>query len=88
MAEDIRQILRSRLMVVSSWGFHNPQRLPDDRGLSFMVDGYKYQGKVQVIYNEGADLFEVHLDNGEIVEDVYLDQLVGVVDGMVERMDD
>ena len=88
MAEYILQILRSRLMVVFSWGFHNPQRLPDDRGLSFMVDGYKYQGKVQVIYNEGADLFEVHLDNGEIVEDVYLDQLVGVVDGMVERMDD
>jgi hypothetical protein len=88
MAEYILQILRSQLIVVFSWGFHKPQQLPNDKGLSFIVDGFKYQGKVQVIYNEGADLFEVHLDNGEIVEDVYLDQLVGVVDGMVERMDD
>ena len=87
MAEYILQILRSQLIVVFSWGFHKPQRLPDDKGLSFMVDGYKYQGKVQVIYNEGTDLFEVRLDNGYIVEDVYLDQLVGVIDGMVERTD-
>ena len=88
MAEYILQILRTQLVVVFSWGFHKPQRLPDDKGLSFMVDGYKYQGKVKVIYNQGADLFEVHLDNGEIVENVYLDQLVNVIDGMVERCDD
>ena len=87
MAEYILQILRTQLMVVLSWGFHKPQRLPDDKGLSFMVDGYKYQGKVKIIYNEGADLFEVHLDNGEIVEDVYLDQLVGMINGLVERCD-
>ena len=88
MAEYILQIIRSQLIVVFSWGFHKPQRLPNDQGLSFMVDGYKYQGRVQVIYNEGADLFEVRLDNGEIVENVYLDQLVNVIDGMVERCDD
>lgn len=64
MAEYILKILRSQLMVVFSWGFHQPQRLPDDKGLSFMVEGYKYQGEVQVIYNEGADLFEVHLEDG------------------------
>ena len=87
MAEYILQILRTQLMIVFSWGFHKPQRLPNDQGLSFMVDGYKYQGRVQVIYNEGADLFDVRLDNGEIVEDVYLDQLVNVIDGMVERTD-
>ena len=85
MAEYILQILRSRLMVVLSWGFHKPQQLPNDKGLSFIVDGFKYQGRVQVIYNEGADLFDVRLDNGEIVEDVYLDQLVGVIDDLVEK---
>ena len=79
------QILRTQLMVVFSWGFHRPQRLPNDKGLSFIVDGFKYQGRVQVIYNEGADLFDVRLDNGEIVEDVYLDQLVGVIDNLVEK---
>ena len=87
MAEYILQILRSQLMVVFSWGFHKPQCLPDDKGLSFMVDGFKYQGRVQVIYNEGTDLFEVHLEDGRIEEDVYLDQLVDVIDGMVERCD-
>lgn len=88
MAEYILQILRSRLMVVFSWGFHRPTALPDNKGLSFMVDGFKYQGRVQVIYNEGTDLFEVHLENGRIEEDVYLEQLVNVIDGMVERCDD
>ena len=87
MAEYILQILRRRLMVVFSWGFHRPTALPDDKGLSFMVDGFKYQGRVQVIYNEGADLFEVHLEDGRIEEGVYLDQLVNVIDGMVERCD-
>ena len=87
MAEYILQILRRRLMVVFSWGFHKPQCLPDDKGLSFMVDGFKYQGRVQVIYNEGVDLFEVHLEDGRIEEDVYLDQLIDVIDGMVERTD-
>ena len=89
MAEYILQILRSQLMVVFSWGFNSPMRLPDDRGLRFYVDGFKYQGAVEVIYNIGKDLFVVHLtDNGTIVEDVYLDNLIQVVDGLVERTDD
>ena len=85
MAEYILQILRSQLMVVFSWGFHRPTALPDNRGLAFQVEGFKYTGTVKVIYNEGTDLFEVHLENGRIEEDVYLDQLVGVIDSLVER---
>ena len=89
MAEYILQILRSQLMVVFSWGFHRPTALPDDRGLSFLVDGFLYKGEVQVIYNEGVDLFEVVLTNtGERVEEVYLDCLVNVIDGLVERCAD
>lgn len=88
MAEYILQILRSQLMVVFSWGFNSPKRLPEDKGLSFFVEGFKYQGKVKVIYNEGSDLFEVHLSDGTKVEDVYLDCLVNVIDGLVERTDD
>ena len=87
MAEYILQILRSQLMVVFSWGFNSPKRLPEDKGVSFLVDGFKYQGKVKVIYNEGTDLFEVHLADGTRVEDVYLDCLVNVIDGLVERTD-
>ena len=52
MAEYILQILRSQLMVVFSWGFHKPQRLPKDSGLKFQVEGLKYKGTVEVIYNE------------------------------------
>ena len=85
MAEYILQILRSQLMAVFSWGFHNPQRLPNDKGLKFCVQGFKYTGKVKVIYNEGSDLFEVHLSDGTKVEDVYLDNLVEVIDNLVEK---
>ena len=87
MAEYILQILRSQLMVVFSWGFHRPTALPDNRGLAFKVDGFKYKGMVKVIYNVGADLFEIHLDDGSIEEDVYADQLVDIIDSMVERTD-
>lgn len=85
MAKYILQILRSQLMVVFSWGF-NPQRLPDDKGLRFCVQGFKYKGTVEVVYVEGKDLFEVVLtDNGTKVEDVYLDNLVSVIDNLVEK---
>lgn len=87
MAEYILQILRSQLMVVFSWGFHRPTALPDNRGLAFQVEGFKYTGTVKVIYNEGTDLFELHLEDGRTEEGVYLDQLVNVIDGMVERCD-
>ena len=88
MAEYILTILRSQLMVVFSWGFNSPTRLPEDRGLRFNVEGFKYTGVVEVIYIEGKDLFDVILtDNGTKVEDVYLDNLVSVIDGLVERTD-
>ena len=87
MAEYILTILRSQLMIVFSWGFHHPMALPDNKGLRFHVNGFKYSGHVDVIYNEGRDLFEVLLSNGTCVEDVYLNNLVAVSDGLVERCD-
>ena len=73
-------------MVVFSWGFHNPVALPDNKGLRFQVEGFKYKGTVEVVYVEGKDLFDVVLtDNGEKVEDVYLDCLVSVIDNLVEK---
>jgi hypothetical protein len=88
MAEYILQILRSNLMVMFSWGFNQPQRLPDNKGLAFKVQGFKYSGWVEVVYNEGRDLFEVVLTNtGKKVEDVYFDCLVSVIDNLVEHTD-
>lgn len=89
MAEYIMQILRSQLMVVFSWGFNTPMRLPNNKGLRFLVNGYLHQGAVEVIYNAGADLFTVNTikEDGTIKQqenDVYLDCLVNVIDRMVE----
>ena len=86
MAEYILQILQSQLMVVFSWGFHRPMRLPDDKGLAFYVEGFKYKGKVMVEYNAGTDLFEVVIGE-ERIADVYLENLVEVIDHTVERTD-
>ena len=88
MAEYILSILKSQIFVLLSWGFHRPVRL--ENGLRFQVQGFIHRGTVEVIYNEGLDLFEVRTLNsdGSIKqkeEDVYLDCLVNVIDGMVER---
>ena len=91
MANYILRILRSRIFTMMSWGFNTPVRL--ENGLKFKVQGYIHQGWVEIIYNEGSDLFEVSTLNtdGSIKQkedDVYLDCLVNVVDGMVERTSD
>ena len=88
MAKYIMQILRTQLGIVFSWGFHNPKAI--DNGLKFRVQGFLHTGWVEVVYNEGRDLFEVRTINkdGSVkqeVEDVYFDCLVNVIDGMVER---
>ena len=90
MANYILQILRTQLGIVFSWGFHNPKAI--DNGLRFKVQGFLHNGAVEVIYNEGRDLFEVRTinKNGTVkqeIEDVYFDCLVDVIDGMVERCD-
>ena len=90
MAEYIMKILRSQLMVVFSWGFNNPIAITN--GLRFKVEGFKLKGTVEVVYNEGSDLFDVRLiKNGkvvELVEGVYFDSLVDVIDYRVEKVDD
>lgn len=88
MAEYILSILKSQIFVLLSWGFHCPVRL--ENGIRFQVQGFIHKGTVEVVYVESADLFEVRTLNsdGSIKqkeEDVYLDCLVNVIDGMVER---
>ena len=61
--------------------------------MKFHVQGFRHTGMVQVILDEGKDLFEIHLipdSEGErkIIEDVYFDMLVSVVDELVEKTDD
>ena len=91
MANYILRILKSRIFIILSWGFNSPIRL--ENGLKFKVQGYIHSGWVEVLYNEGDDLFDVSLLNpdGTVKKretDVYLDCLVDVIDGMVERTPD
>ena len=86
MANYIHTILISKLMVILSWGFNSPIAITN--GLRFKVQGFKFTGIVEVIYNAGMDLFEIHLSDGRVEADVYADCLVDVIDDLVERTDD
>lgn len=91
MAQYILAILRTQLMIVFSWGFHNARAIED--GLAFYVQGYKHTGRVEVIYDEGWDLFNVRTINRdgtikEQQEGIYADGLVDSIDRLVEKTDD
>jgi hypothetical protein len=92
MAKYILRILRRQLMVMFSWGFNHPVALPNNEGLRFNVQGFKFKGTVEVIYNEGWDLFDVRfINNGKVIdtiEELYLDGLVDAIDRYVEKTDD
>jgi hypothetical protein len=79
--------------VVLSWGFSQFGILKEDTGIIFHVQGYKFNGWVKVIYDEGADLFNVvfQSNEGEIIQEkkgIYLDGLVNTIDEYVEKTDD
>ena len=90
MAKYIMSILKTQLMVVWSWGFHKPIAL--ENGLQFNVQGFKFRGIVEVVYNEGRDLFDVRfLKANKVVntiEGVFFDMLVDTIDDFVEKTSD
>ena len=91
MARFILDILRIDLKRVFSWGFQYPRIIKN--GLRAYVAGFLYEGYIEIVYNYAKDLFEVRTfdDKGNIkdmVEDVYLDCLVNVIDNLVENCED
>ena len=90
MAKYIMQILKTQLMVVWSWGFNKPMAL--ENGLRFNVQGFKFRGVVEVVYNEAWDLFDVSFIKGDkvinTIEGVYFDMLVDTIDYYVEKTAD
>lgn len=88
MATYIIRILSSQLMVMWSWGFNSPTALTN--GLRFKVNGFKFKGIVEVVYNEGTDLFDISfIRRNKIIDSVegcYLDMLVNVIDSKVEKV--
>ena len=76
-----------------SWGVDFARVKVFENGTEFHVQGFKVTGIVRVQYVEGSDLFKVTIipDNNQekpiIIEDVYIDQLVSVIDEAVEHCD-
>jgi hypothetical protein len=74
-----------------SWGVDFARVKVIKNGTEFHVQGFKITGIVRVQYVEGSDLFKVTIipDNNQekpiIIEDVYLDMLVSVIDEAVEH---
>ena len=90
MANYIMTILKTQLMVVWSWGFHQPVAI--ENGLRFKVQGFKFRGIVEVVYNEGCDLFDLSfIKAGKVVKSidgVFFDMLVDTIDDFVEKTAD
>ncbi len=91
MARYILSILKTQLMIVFSWGFHNARAI--ENGLTFQVQGYLHNERVEVVYDEGWDLFMVRTINPdgsvkEQQEGIYADGLIATIDAMVEKADD
>jgi len=91
MAEYIYSILLLQPTILMSWGFQSPRIT--NNGLSFHVNGFKHKGRIIIKYNDGQDLFDIYLLDGndktvETINMVYFDQLVEVIDERVEKTDD
>lgn len=93
LAKYIWSILKTQITIFMSWGIEPKSMKVIDGGLEFECNGFKHTGKVQIVLDEGKDLFEVHLisENGEkikTIEDVFLDNLVSVIDENIEKTED
>lgn len=93
LARYIWSILKTQITIFMSWGVVPESMKVIEGGLKFHCQGFKHKGKVQIVLDEGKDLFEVHLisENGEkikTIEDVFLDNLISVVDENIEKTED
>jgi len=90
MGRYILNCLTRQKWVVFSWGFNSPVAI--NNGLRFSVNGFIHKGLVEVVYNEGTDLFDLKLiRNNEpsiIITDVEVSELIEVIDTHVERVSD
>ena len=86
----ILSIFRTNPFVVMSWGINPASITIVEVGVKFHVQGFIHTGYVQVVLNEGEDLFEVTLisEEGETlktIEHIFVDNLICVIDSAVEK---
>ena len=84
----ILSIFSTNPFVVMSWGIASINIV--EVGVKFHVQGFIHTGYVQVVLNEGEDLFEVTLisEDGETlktIEHIFVDNLICVIDEVVEK---
>ena len=87
--QELANVLR-RNQKVWSWGAHAWTKM-NDYCLRFMVQGHHHHGHVYLAVN-GGDLFDVYLTSNrgkikEIITDIFIEDLVDVIDEKVERID-
>ena len=81
-------------VIPLSWGICFASVRTLEHGTEFHVQGFKMTGYVRVEYDEGSDTFTVTLtpdankENRKIIENVYLDNLISVIDENVEYCED
>ena len=90
IASYILSIFRTNPFVVMSWGINPASITIVEVGVKFHVQGFIHTGFVQVVLNEGEDLFEVTLisEEGETlktIEHIFVDNLICVIDEAVEK---
>ena len=97
MAGYILEVFMYYPAVVMSWGIDLDTIKPitdssDRYGVEFSVNGFKHQGKVQILYDDGSDTFIYHLLDGSdkitaTRECVFVDNLVPSIDEDVEKVE-
>ncbi len=94
MAKYIWSILFTEPVIMASWGISPETVKPyHPLGIEFHVQGFIHLGRVQIVLDESSDTFTATLipdsDKKEIViEGIYLDNLVDVIDQNVEKTPD
>lgn len=83
MGNYILRILKTSPIVLMSWGACGFRELEDNKGLSMIVNGFVYKGKVLIEYNEAGDTFDVIIGE-ERHTPIYVDMLVEFIDAAVE----
>ena len=71
-----------------SWGVDMDTIKPVKGGLEFHVQGFKHTGMVQIILDEGKDLFEIHLIPDSEGERKIIDENVDKTDDYEKRISD
>lgn len=95
VANGINDVLNMCGMVTMSWGITD-RRATVYAGMPamlFKVNGFVHKGDVVVSLNEGQDLYEIYLLTGDSMvgkcfKEVYVEDLVGILDREVETGND